>query len=246
MGFGWPLSRRDLRARRKNQIFSPRQRRRTNLPSARLRMQQLSIASRRRRPHIITDVSAPFSEPHERCRSRRPIARSVRRAGCRGDAAAVETRDGSCGHRLVCRRGASLARGAQFRRLEHDRLASPSPRSSRGEGWGEGLFPRIQFAESAPHPKFAAANFDLSPQAGRGGAGGASAESTNSRLALSRRAAALARRGRARYQPFERGGGGDVEPSRRFQFPQRPLDAKPAHLDRAQPLERDLVLHRRH
>ena len=27
---------------------------------------------------------------------------------------------------------------------------SPSPRSSRGEGWGEGLLPRIQLAESPP------------------------------------------------------------------------------------------------
>ena len=47
-------------------------------------------------------------------------------------------------------------------------VTSPSPRSSRGEGRGEGLSPRARFAERAPHPKFAFANFDLSPQAGRG------------------------------------------------------------------------------
>src|SRR6266700_2730718 len=40
-------------------------------------------------------------------------------------------------------------------------------RSLRGEGRGEGPSPRIQLAESPPHPKFAVANFDLSPQAGR-------------------------------------------------------------------------------
>src|SRR5664279_5854580 len=33
---------------------------------------------------------------------------------------------------------------------------------------GEGLFPRVQLVVSPPHPKFAIANFDLSPQAGRG------------------------------------------------------------------------------
>src|SRR5437879_6816162 len=35
----------------------------------------------------------------------------------------------------------------------------------RGEGWGEGLPPRIRLAESPPHPALRA---DLSPQAGRG------------------------------------------------------------------------------
>ena len=44
----------------------------------------------------------------------------------------------------------------------------PLPALSRGEGRGEGLSPRARFAERAPHPKFAFANFDLSPQAGRG------------------------------------------------------------------------------
>jgi hypothetical protein len=29
---------------------------------------------------------------------------------------------------------------------------SPSPRSSRGEGWGEGLHPRARLVESPPHP----------------------------------------------------------------------------------------------
>src|SRR5712671_6114190 len=51
--------------------------------------------------------------------------------------------------------------------------ASPSPRSSRGEGWGEGpLSANSQDqvpAVSPPHPKFSRCeNFDLSPQAGRG------------------------------------------------------------------------------
>ena len=45
----------------------------------------------------------------------------------------------------------------------------PSPRSSRGEGRGEGLSPRdgerLELAESSPHPALRA---DLSPQAGRG------------------------------------------------------------------------------
>src|ERR1700681_3005442 len=41
--------------------------------------------------------------------------------------------------------------------------AAPSPRSSRGEGWGEGLSPRARLAESPPHPALRA---DLSPQAG--------------------------------------------------------------------------------
>src|SRR5207244_8317728 len=57
---------------------------------------------------------------------------------------------------------------------------SPFPRL-RGEGRDKGLFPRRRTAESPPHPKFArslssggasrrpvGANFDLSPQAGRG------------------------------------------------------------------------------
>ncbi|TMK50193.1 MAG: hypothetical protein E6G70_06740 [Alphaproteobacteria bacterium] len=35
----------------------------------------------------------------------------------------------------------------------------------RGEGWGEGLFPRTELLESPPHPALRA---DLSPQAGRG------------------------------------------------------------------------------
>jgi hypothetical protein len=38
-----------------------------------------------------------------------------------------------------------------------------------GRGRGEGLSPRVRCGERAPHPNFAAANFDLSPQAaGRG------------------------------------------------------------------------------
>jgi putative peptidoglycan lipid II flippase len=38
------------------------------------------------------------------------------------------------------------------------------------EGWGEGLLPRIQLAESPPHPDFSLrVKSDLSPQAGRGG-----------------------------------------------------------------------------
>src|SRR5260370_42647060 len=44
------------------------------------------------------DVSQPSSEPRERCHGRCRTARSVRCTGCRGDATAVETRDGSCGH----------------------------------------------------------------------------------------------------------------------------------------------------
>jgi hypothetical protein len=47
------------------------------------------------------------------------------------------------------------------------RLLLPRPVLT-GRGWGEGLSPRTQRLERAPHPKFAAANFDLSPQAGRG------------------------------------------------------------------------------
>src|SRR4051812_38063875 len=39
------------------------------------------------------------------------------------------------------------------RLIEHDETTSPSPRSSRGEGWGEGLSPRTELAESPPHPK---------------------------------------------------------------------------------------------
>src|SRR5258708_28571931 len=31
-------------------------------------------------------------------------------------------------------------------------LPSPSPRSSRGEGWGEGPLRRFRLAESPPHP----------------------------------------------------------------------------------------------
>src|SRR6266478_8315474 len=51
--------------------------------------------------------------------------------------------------------------------------ASPSPRSSRGEGWGEGPLSANSQNEvpavSPPHPKFSRCeNFDLSPQAGRG------------------------------------------------------------------------------
>src|SRR6266851_5017597 len=39
----------------------------------------------------------------------------------------------------------------------------------RGEGWGEGLYPRIRLAESPPHPDFSlCVKSDLSPQAGRG------------------------------------------------------------------------------
>src|SRR5207244_12467031 len=56
---------------------------------------------------------------------------------------------------------------------------TPSPRPSRGrderssllEGWGEGLYPLAPVSIDRPvppHPKFAIANFDLSPQAGRG------------------------------------------------------------------------------
>jgi hypothetical protein len=40
----------------------------------------------------------------------------------------------------------------------------------RGEGWGEGLLsanPEDMVRTVPPHPKFAIANFDLSPQAGR-------------------------------------------------------------------------------
>src|SRR5207249_10789843 len=49
------------------------------------------------------------------------------------------------------------------------RFTSPSPRL-RGEGRGEGDSPQVRFVETPPHPKFALrANFDLSPQAGRGG-----------------------------------------------------------------------------
>src|ERR1700681_376816 len=53
-------------------------------------------------------------------------------------------------------------------------LLLPLPALSRGEGWGEGLSsPRIlrtrRPAVNPPHPKFSrCANFDLSPQAGRG------------------------------------------------------------------------------
>src|ERR1700739_4585708 len=61
----------------------------------------------------------------------------------------------------------------------------------------------------------------------------------------SRRAAAVVLRGRPRDQAFERGGGRHVEPSWRFQFPQRSLDTKPAEPYGAQPIERDLVPHRR-
>src|SRR6202011_6053069 len=49
-------------------------------------------------------------------------------------------------------------------------LRAPSPRSSRGEGWGEGLLPQIVRMTSArwvPPPR--EERGDLSPQAGRGG-----------------------------------------------------------------------------
>src|SRR5580700_11027047 len=44
-------------------------------------------------------------------------------------------------------------------------VLAPSPRTWRGEGWGEGLSQRAQLAESPPHPALRA---DLSPHAGRG------------------------------------------------------------------------------
>src|SRR5258707_8542770 len=44
--------------------------------------------------------------------------------------------------------------------------ASPSPRSSRGEGWGEGLSLHERRSRRVPSPE--AFGFDLSPQAGRG------------------------------------------------------------------------------
>jgi A/G-specific adenine glycosylase len=49
----------------------------------------------------------------------------------------------------------------------HRSAQSPSPRV-RGEGRGEGLFRRIGFAESPPHPT-SVPSVDLSPHAGRGG-----------------------------------------------------------------------------
>src|SRR6202011_5857824 len=45
-------------------------------------------------------------------------------------------------------------------------FSPPPPRSSGGEGWGEGLFPRIRTRGESPSPE--AFGFDLSPQAGRG------------------------------------------------------------------------------
>jgi tripartite-type tricarboxylate transporter receptor subunit TctC len=54
---------------------------------------------------------------------------------------------------------------------EQQTRCAPSPRL-RGEGWGEGGFRSIRPLERPPHPALRA---DLSPQAGRGGARGASA-----------------------------------------------------------------------
>jgi hypothetical protein len=39
----------------------------------------------------------------------------------------------------------------------------PLPALPRGEGWGEGLYPRIQCSESPPSPEIRTANFDLAP-----------------------------------------------------------------------------------
>jgi two-component system sensor histidine kinase UhpB len=45
--------------------------------------------------------------------------------------------------------------------------SSPSPRSLRGEGRGEGLLPQIRTRGELPHPR-SLRSLDLSPQAGRG------------------------------------------------------------------------------
>src|SRR6202051_5362792 len=46
-----------------------------------------------------------------------------------------------------------------------DGVSAPSPRSSRGEGWGEGLFQRARLAESPPPPPdFAALRRATSPR----------------------------------------------------------------------------------
>src|SRR5207244_1948346 len=45
--------------------------------------------------------------------------------------------------------------------------SAPSPRLLRGEGRGEGLYPRIRLVESPPHPDFSLrVKSGLSPQAG--------------------------------------------------------------------------------
>src|ERR1700738_4535146 len=51
------------------------------------------------------------------------------------------------------------------RRSFPQRQRAPSPRTSRGEGWGEGLSPQARLAESPPPPAPPAAP---SPHTGRG------------------------------------------------------------------------------
>src|ERR1700676_4080513 len=62
---------------------------------------------------------------------------------------------------------------------------APSPRSSRGEGWGEELCRQARTRGESPSPE--AFGFDLSPPAGRGDRTPADADSIKSPDVLARR-----------------------------------------------------------